>query len=403
MNFLEMLRVTVNNLSAHKLRSALSVLGILIGVASVIAMISVGQGATYEIRSRVEALGSDLITVSPAFRVGRAGVASAQLTEVFTLELADELAKAPAIRDVVPIVQVNGTIKYRDRNLQTTLMGVTSAYTSVLNYPVANGRFFSEQDLERYEKVLALGSEVAQQLFPGEDPVGKEVVIERAGTRFLFIVIGVMTSKGQFGFAQYDNRIYMPVTTIARRITGDRTVNSYSLRVASTEQVNEAIEQIEFILSRRISNPDDYRVRAQQEIIETVNQNAVTMTLLLGGIAGIALLVGGIGIMNILLVSVIERTREIGIRKALGAKRRDILWQFLTESTFVSVLGGGIGVLVGVGVAALIASFSRWPLIVPSYAILLALVFSLSVGLVFGVYPAVRAAQLDPVEALRYE
>lgn len=403
MSFLEMLRVTVSNLSAHKLRSALSVLGILIGVASVIAMISVGQGATYEIRSRVEALGSDLITVSPAFRVGRAGVASAQITQVFTLELADELAKAPAVRDVVPIIQTNGTIKYRDRNLQTTLMGVTPAYSAVLNYAVANGRFFSEQDVERYEKVLTLGSEVAQQLFAGEDPVGKEVVIERAGTRFLFIVIGVMTSKGQFGFAQYDNRIYVPVTTVARRITGDRTVNSYSLRVASTEQVHEAIEQIEFILSRRISNPEDYRVRAQQEIIETVNQNAVTMTLLLGGIAGIALLVGGIGIMNILLVSVIERTREIGIRKALGAKRRDILWQFLTESTFVSVLGGGIGVLVGVGVAALIASFSRWPLIVPSYAILLALAFSLMVGLVFGVYPAVRAAQLDPVEALRYE
>lgn len=403
MSFLEMLRVTVSNLSAHKLRSALSVLGILIGVASVIAMISVGQGATYEIRSRVEALGSDLITVSPAFRVGRAGVASAQITQVFTLELADELAKAPAVRDVVPIIQTNGTIKYRDRNLQTTLMGVTPAYSAVLNYAVANGRFFSEQDVERYEKVLTLGSEVAQQLFAGEDPVGKEVVIERAGTRFLFIVIGVMTSKGQFGFAQYDNRIYVPVTTVARRITGDRTVNSYSLRVASTEQVHEAIEQIEFILSRRISNPEDYRVRAQQEIIETVNQNAVTMTLLLGGIAGIALLVGGIGIMNILLVSVIERTREIGIRKALGAKRRDILWQFLTESTFVSVLGGGIGVLVGVGVAALIAWFSRWPLIVPSYAILLALAFSLMVGLVFGVYPAVRAAQLDPVEALRYE
>lgn len=403
MSLLEMLRTTVSNLSAHKLRSALSVLGILIGVASVIAMISVGQGATYDIRSRVEALGSDLITVGSAFRVGRAGVASTQVAQTFTLELADELAKAPAVRDVVPVIQTNGTIKYRDRNLQTTLMGVTPAYSSVLNYPVANGRFFSEQDLERYAKVLVLGSEIAQQIFPSEDPVGKEVVIERSGTRFLFIVIGVMTSKGQFGFAQYDNRVYLPVTTVARRITGDRAVNSYSLRVVSTEQVDEAIAQVEFILSRRISNSDDYRVRAQQDIIETVNQNAATMTFLLGGIAGIALLVGGIGIMNILLVSVIERTREIGIRKALGAKRRDILFQFLTESTVVSVLGGMIGLLCGVGVAALIASFSKWPLIIPSYAIVLAVGFSLIVGLIFGVYPAVRASRLDPVEALRYE
>jgi putative ABC transport system permease protein len=212
-----------------------------------------------------------------------------------------------------------------------------------------------------------------------------------------------MTSKGQLGFAQYDNRIYMPVTTVARRITGDRTVNSYNLRVVSTDQVDEAIAQVGFILSRRISNPEDYRVRAQQEIIETVNQNAITMTFLLGGIAGIALLVGGIGIMNILLVSVVERTREIGIRKALGAKRRDILWQFLTESVFVSVLGGVMGLLMGIGAAALIASFSRWPLIIPSYAVILALGFSLIVGLIFGVYPAMRAARLDPVEALRYE
>lgn len=288
MSFLEMLRTTVNSLSAHKLRTALSVLGILIGVASVIAMISVGQGATYDIRARVESLGADLVTVGPAFRLGRAGVASTQITETFTLELADELRKAPAVRDVVPIIQTNGTIKYRDRNLQTTLLGVTPAYSPVMNYPVARGRFLSEQDLDNYAKVLVLGSEVAQQLFPDEDPLGSEVVLERAGTRFLFTIIGVMTSKGQLGFGQYDNRVYLPVTTVARRITGDRTVNSYSLRVASTDQVDAAIAQVEFILSRRIPNPEDYRVRAQQDIIETVNQNAITMTFLLGGIAAIS-------------------------------------------------------------------------------------------------------------------
>lgn len=403
MSILEMLRVTMSNLRAHKLRSALSVLGIMIGVASVIAMISVGQGATYDIRTRVEALGSDLITVSPAFRVGSAGAASVQIAGIFTLDLAKELAKAPAVRDVVPIIQVSGTIKYRDRNVQTTLVGATPAYSPVMKYPVANGRFYYEQDVERYAKVLVLGSEVAQQLFPGEDPVGKEVVVERSGVRLLFIVVGVMTSKGQLGFARYDNQVYLPVTTLERRITGGRAVNSYSVRVVSTEQVDEAIEQLGFILSRRISNPEDYRVRAQQDVIEAVNQNAVTMTFLLGGVAGIALLVGGIGIMNILLVSVIERTREIGIRKALGAKRRDILFQFLTESTFVSIFGGIIGLLFGVGIAAVIASFSRWPLIIPSFSVALALAFSLTVGLVFGVYPAARASRLDPVEALRYE
>jgi putative ABC transport system permease protein len=403
MNLLEMLRVTMSSLSAHKLRFALSVLGIMIGVASVIAMISVSQGATYDVRARVESLGSDMITISAAFRLGRAGTISSQAAGIFTLDLATELVKAPAVQNVVPISQVSGSIKYQDLNLQTSLVGVTPAYGEVVNYQVAFGRFFSEQDLNNYAKVLVLGSEVAEQIFLGENPLSKEVVVERGGVRLLFTVIGVMTSKGQMGFARYDDQVYLPITTLARRITGQRSVNSYSVQAVSTQLVDEAIQQLEFILSRKLNNPEDYRVRSQQEIIETVNQTAVTLTFLLGGVAGIALIVGGIGIMNILLVSVIERTREIGIRKALGAKRRDILFQFLTESTFISVVGGIIGLLFGVGISAVIAHFSRWPLIVPSISIALALGFSLTVGLLFGVYPAAKASRLDPVEALRYE
>jgi putative ABC transport system permease protein len=403
MNYLEMLRVAVHSLGAHKLRFILSALGIMIGVASVIAMISVGQGATYNIRSRVESLGSDLITIVPAFRVGSGGAASTQITTVFTLDLATEFTRVPAVQDVVPIGQTNGTIKYRDRNLQTSLVGGTPAYSAVLNYPIAQGRFYSAQDVERYAKVLVLGSEVAQQMFQGENALGKEVVIERGGARLLFTVIGVMTSKGQLGLARYDNQVYLPITTLLRRITGQRSVNSYSVKARGTERVDEAIVQLQYVLSRKLDNPDYYSVRAQQDIIETVNQNAATLTFLLGGIAGIALLVGGIGIMNILFVSVVERTREIGIRQALGAKRRDILFQFLTESTLTSVVGGAIGILMGVGISAIVAYFSRWPVIVPTYSIVLAVGFSLAVGMIFGVYPAFKASRLDPVEALRYE
>jgi putative ABC transport system permease protein len=403
MNFGEMLRVAVHSLGAHKLRFVLSALGIMIGVASVIAMISVGQGATYNIRARVESLGSDLVTISPAFRVGRSGAASLQLAEVFTLDLAQELRRAPAVQEVVPISQTSGTIKYRDRNVQISMVGGTAAYISVMNYPIAEGRFYSSQDVERYGKVIALGSEIAQQIFPGESPVGKEVVIERSGTRLLFTVIGVMTNKGQLGLARFDNQIYMPVTTLTRRITGQRSVNSYSVKATSTQQVEDAIQQLSAIMARKLENPEDYNVRAQQDIIETVNQNAATLTFLLGGIAGIALLVGGIGIMNILFVSVVERTREIGIRQALGAKRRDILFQFLTESTLTSVVGGAIGIGLGVLISLVVANLSRWPLIVPSYAIALGVGFSLVVGIIFGVYPAFKASRLNPVEALRYE
>jgi putative ABC transport system permease protein len=283
------------------------------------------------------------------------------------------------------------------------MVGGTAAYISVMNYPIAEGRFYSSQDVERYGKVIALGSEIAQQIFPGESPVGKEVVIERSGTRLLFTVIGVMTNKGQLGLARFDNQIYMPVTTLTRRITGQRSVNSYSVKATSTQQVEDAIQQLSAIMARKLENPEDYNVRAQQDIIETVNQNAATLTFLLGGIAGIALLVGGIGIMNILFVSVVERTREIGIRQALGAKRRDILFQFLTESTLTSVVGGAIGIGLGVLISLVVANLSRWPLIVPSYAIALGVGFSLVVGIIFGVYPAFKASRLNPVEALRYE
>ncbi|MFQ5795648.1 MAG: ABC transporter permease [Candidatus Bipolaricaulia bacterium] len=400
----EILRISFNSLRANKLRSGLSMLGIIIGIASVIGILALGRGATKQATSQIESLGSNLITISPAFRRGQGGRISSQSIDLFTVELGEELAeKAPAIKTVVPVLQGNGLLKHEDLNLQATIVAVTPDYTEVMNYDVATGRFLSQRDLDRYSKSIILGSQVAQELFPNRNPIGQSITIQIGNNRFIFQVIGVMEEKGQVFFTRFDDQVYIPISTMMTRMTGQEFVNSYNAQAVSPELSAEAVDQLEFLLYNRLGNLDDFRVTSQQVILETISGVTETLALALGGIAGISLLVGGIGIMNIMLVSVTERTREIGIRKALGAKRRNILVQFLAESAGLSATGGLFGLLAGWGLSKLASRFVGFPPIFSWESVALAIGFSMAVGLFFGIYPALTAARLDPVEALRYE
>lgn len=400
---LELIKIAFKSLKANKLRFTLSMLGIIIGVAAVIAVISIGQGATQKVTEKISALGSELITVFPGFSGGKGARASTQVTNVFSLKLADNLERScPDVKNVVPVLQGGVTLKYKENNVQARIVATTSGCSKVLNLSMQRGRFISPQDLDEYSKVAVLGQSIANDLFPKEDPLGKKVIVEYGKRRFIFEVIGILKKKGQIMFFNFDEQIFIPVTTAMKRMTGERYVGQYYAQ-AQKGQAEEAVKQIKFTLTKRLKDENAFRVFSQQQIINTVGQATSTMIIMLAGIAGISLLVGGIGIMNIMLVSVVERTREIGIRKALGAKRKDILVQFLIEALVVSFIGGAIGLLFGWIISALVAHLNNWPVILSPSSIVLAFGFSVGIGLIFGLYPARKAARLDPVEALRYE
>jgi len=401
---LELIKIAFKSLKANKLRFILSMLGIIIGVAAVIAIISIGQGATQKVTEKISALGSELITIYPGSSGGKGGKVSTQVTDIFSLKLAEDLKRlSPDVKNVVPVVQGGASLKYKGNNMRTSAVATIPKYSEVLNLSTQEGRFISSNDVDECSKVAVLGQEVVDELFPGEDPLGKKVIVNYQGKRrFIFEVIGVLEKKGQMMFFNFDNQIYIPVTTAMKRLTGTRYVNQYYAQ-AQEGEVEEATKQIEFILTKRLKDENAFKVFGQQQIIEAVGQATSTMIIMLAGIAAISLLVGGIGIMNIMLVSVVERTREIGIRKALGAKRKDILVQFLIEALVVSFIGGVIGLLFGWTISALVAHFNNWPVILSPSSIVLAFGFSVGIGLVFGLYPARKAARLDPIEALRYE
>jgi len=413
-------RVALRALGANKLRTTLTMLGIIIGVAAVIALMSIGRGAQAQVTSQIQSLGTNLLFIRPG-STNQGGVRSAAgQAATLTLDDADAIATLPNVVGSAPEIGTVVQILSNGQNSATRATGVTEDYATVRNTTITEGEWINRQQVDGRSLVVVLGDSVAKELFPDSDPVGQTVrlsVGSRTGTNFR--IIGVTEPKGGSGFGNQDDQVYVPITTVMARLFAQRTargapnVSTVNVQVVSESQMDETVEQIgDLLRTRHKVTQDDFTIQSQQDFLNTFNQIAGTFTLLLGAIAGISLVVGGIGIMNIMLVSVTERTREIGIRKAVGARRRDILTQFLVEAVVVSVLGGAIGISLGSGLAALISTIqvpgaggatSNLQTQVGLDSVLLAFCVSAAVGLFFGIYPATRASRLNPIEALRYE
>jgi len=407
------LLLALSSLGANKLRSALTVLGIVIGVAAVIALVSIGRGAEASITAQIQSVGTNLLFVRPGSAQQGAVVGAAGTAASLTLDDAAALTDAPSVVGVSPEVNGRGQVVFLSLNTNTRVVGVTPDYLWVSNYELADGEFVSQANVTARSTVVVLGSAVADALFGGtQGAVGQTVRLNGQPYR----VIGVLTSKGGSGFGNQDDQVLVPLTTAQKRLLGARffggsnSLDVINVQVADARQVTQAKEEISAILRERhrvLEGEEDFSVQSQEDILGALTQVTDTLTLFLGGIAAISLVVGGIGIMNIMLVSVTERTREIGIRKAVGARRQDILVQFLVESAVLSMLGGLIGVSLGWLISQVIGRVqlgaSGITPVVSADTVLLATAFSMAVGLFFGIYPATRAAALEPVEALRYE
>ena len=415
MNLALNVEIALEGIKANKLRSALTMLGIIIGVAAVIVLMSIGTGTQATVTARISSLGSNLIFVrSGAPQQGN--VRQAQGSGVnLTLEDAEALddpVLAPSVALVAPETSTGGQIIAGNLNVNSRITGVTDTYAEVRNHQVAAGDFISSQNVSSRSLVAVLGSNVATNLFPEADPVGQAIRINRVQFR----VLGVLESKGSTGLGYQDDVVLVPITTAMARLSRSRTnsggnsVSTINVQVASEEEIDDAKLQIAEILRVRhriIGEEDDFTITSQEDTLATLNQITGVFTAFLGSIAGISLLVGGIGIMNIMLVSVTERTREIGIRKAVGARRNDILSQFMVEAIVMSSLGGGGGLAIGVLISHLVSriDMNGQPLVtvVSPEIVILAVTVSAAVGLFFGIYPATRAAGLNPIQALRYE
>ncbi len=402
MRILSTIKVSLRALRRNALRSVLTALGIIIGVAAVIAMVSIGNGAKAQVESSIASLGQNIVSVFPGnFTNGgvRGGFGTAS-----TLTVED----ASAIRNEVTGV-VNLSPEMRDRaqilanglNWNTQISGEDVSYLDIRIWSVVEGAMFSEADVRSAAKVCVIGKTVADQLFQGMDPLGQTLRIRNIP----FKVVGLLANKGFNYFGQdQDDTVIIPYTSHLKRLARRPFLNSIVVQAASPEQMARIQQDItDLLLQRRNGREQDFTVRNQLELAEAATATTKTMTVLLGAIAGVSLVVGGIGIMNIMLVSVTERTREIGIRLAVGAHGRDILLQFLTEAIILSLLGGTLGILLGVGSSKLISQLNNWPVLVSTNAIIGAVAFSAAIGVFFGFYPARKAAELDPIEALRYE
>jgi putative ABC transport system permease protein len=408
MNIMRTTRVAQRALGRNKMRSFLTALGIIIGVGAVISMVSIGEGAKQGVADRFASMGTNLLFVSPGSRT-RGGVHSG-FGGFNTLKPEDATAieqQCDAVQYTSPSVSTRAQTVYGNKNWNTSIQGTGAKYPEVRNWPVEEGTYFDESQVKTAAKVCVLGSEVKKSLFENEDAIGKIIRVKAIPFR----VIGVLKSKGESGgWFNRDDMMTVPYTTVMKRLTGQEYISSIDISAVSAGRTEEAQTQIEEVLRIRHKiapgAEDDFQVRNMADIAEGAEQATQIMTILLGSIASISLLVGGIGIMNIMLVSVTERIREIGIRMAVGARGKDILLQFLTEAVVLSVLGGLIGVLFGVGLSKLLVyvkTFSQFKTAVSPGAIILAFVFAASVGIFFGFYPARKASRLDPIEALRYE
>lgn len=397
--------MALTSLYANKMRSLLTMLGIIIGVAAVIALVSVGMGVRSNVTSSIASLGSNMLIVSPGSS-NRGGVRGAA-GSMQTLKYDDAEAIKNKIKNidyVSPSVSSSYQIVYGNNNWKTTVQGVTPEFMSIRSLSVSNGSFVSVNDMNKRARVAVIGTTVAANLFAKENPVGKNIRINNQPYK----VIGLLTSKGQSSMGQdQDDMVYVPITTAQERMLGITYIQSINIQVSDQNYMDQVQSEVETLLRTRhhlVGNKEnDFNVRNLTSLMETVNQSTAMLTMLLGAIAGISLIVGGIGIMNIMMVSVTERTREIGIRKALGATFMNIMTQFLIESMVIGIIGGLIGIVIGCGVSQLIAKVGNFTTVITLTPILISFLFSVGIGLFFGIYPARKAAKLDPIEALRYE
>ncbi len=406
MLFTESIRIALTALFANKLRSILTMLGIIIGVGAVIAMVSVGMGVRRNVQSSIASLGSNMLIISPSSGSSSGGVRLAAGSNV-TLKYEDAVAIKNKIKNidyVSPTVESSYQIVNGNQNWNSSVYGVTPEYMSIRSLTVSTGSFITQNDMEKRNRVAVIGTTVAANLFGTTNPVGKNIRVNNSPYK----IIGVLESKGQSSMGQdQDDVVIVPLTTAQERLLGITYVKSINIQVTDQTKMDQVQSETETLLRQRHhivgTKEDDFTVRNLTSLLQTMTQTTTMITLLLGSVAGISLVVGGIGIMNIMMVSVTERTREIGIRKALGATFRNIMMQFLIESVVIGVIGGLLGIGFGCMVSIAIAQIGNFKTVITLAPILVSFSFSVGIGLFFGIYPARKAALLDPIEALRYE
>jgi len=405
MYILPAVKIALRGLRVNKMRSGLTMLGIVIGVAAVITMLAVGEGAQASLAKSIASLGSNLVMVLPGStitggaRMGTGNVSTLAATDVEAIK-----TQCSAVGSAAPIVRGGAQVVYADRNWSTSVMGTSEDYEEVREWSVSKGRFLVRQDMDGRTKNCLIGTTVVEELFGDEDPIGKVIRIKKVP----FTVVGILDSKGQSPNGQdQDDTIMVPYTTAQTRLFGTTSLNAIMVKGKSLELLAKAVDQVTALLRQRHKvqegEDDDFSVRNLTEMLSMAETQTKIMAVLLGSVASVSLLVGGIGIMNIMLVSVTERTREIGIRMAVGAKGRDILLQFLVEAVVLSLTGGVIGIMLGFGMSELIGKFSQFETQVSLLSVALSFGFSAAVGVFFGFYPARKAAGMDPIVALRYE
>nr|WP_246841306.1 ABC transporter permease [Chroococcidiopsis sp. TS-821] len=390
-------------LLANKLRSTLTMLGIIIGNASVIAMVGIGEGAQRFVSGQFESLGTNVLFIVPGNRDAQR--TTVDLPKTLVLEDAEAIAtQVPTVSAVAPQLHSRELVTYRNRNTYSLIVGTNPDFSAVRSFDARRGRFLTDLDVKRNNQVVTLGVDLAERLFGNQDPIGQQVRIRNIS----FLVVGVMEEKGSVLGTNYDDSAYIPVTTMASRIIGENSPYGINLTFISVSAQNEAsVDAAQFQITNllrlrhNITREDDFSVQSQKDVLEIAGTVTGALTIMLAAIAGISLLVGGIGVMNIMLVSVTERTQEIGLRKAIGATQDDILIQFLIEAVILSAAGGVLGTALGVGGVLLIGAFTPFQAGVSPIAIALAVGVSGGIGIIFGVVPARRAAQLDPIVALR--
>ncbi len=407
MNLASVIRLAISQLGRNKTRSLLTALGIIIGVGSVITMVSLGQGANKSVQDQISAMGTNLIMVMPGSAKGAHGGPAQGAGSIITMNADDAEAietNCPSVRLACPVVRSNAQVIYSSQNWQTSIMGVGTSYLTIRTWNLDRGRFFTDIETRQGTKVCVLGKTVADNLFGDVDPVGRIIRIRKIPFR----VVGLLASRGQTGMGQdQDDVILAPLATVQKRMLGITFVHMLMVSAAGDDKVNSAKDEIQPLLRHRhrlnAADDDDFHLRTQADLSQMAGQTLTILSLLLSSVAAVSLIVGGIGIMNIMLVSVTERTREIGIRMAIGARGRDILTQFLVEAMVLSSIGGVAGILLGSAGAHAVSRFAGWEPLVSTTAVVVAVLFSAGVGILFGLYPAWKASRLDPIEALRFE